>query len=171
MNLVDRMTDPPSIRIHSMTQDGRWVQARSPRAIEVVTQIWRKQVVEDRRDLDVEDRYAEAVQLDRGYGHHIRSVIDVPFLHGTLAVNSTQPDAFSPADLEILQEMAHVLSKGFTRMEDFCALEQHNRELEERYHAYKQTELKQDYCVALRRDTVRYGRPQPGEVRTPEDLA
>ena len=35
----------------------------------------------------------------------------------------------------------------------------------------EQTELKQDYCVALRRDTVRYGRPQPGEVRTPEDLA
>ncbi|QKD45735.1 hypothetical protein HF896_19875 [Alicycliphilus denitrificans] len=35
----------------------------------------------------------------------------------------------------------------------------------------EQTQLKQDYCVALRRDTVKYGRPQPGEVRTPEDLA
>lgn len=35
----------------------------------------------------------------------------------------------------------------------------------------EQTQLKQDYCVALRRDTIKYGRPQPGEVRMPGDLA
>lgn len=35
----------------------------------------------------------------------------------------------------------------------------------------EQTQLRQDYCVALRRDTIKYGRPQPGEVRMPGDLA
>ena len=35
----------------------------------------------------------------------------------------------------------------------------------------EQTELRQDYCVALRRDAAKYGRPQPGEVRVVDDLA
>ncbi len=35
----------------------------------------------------------------------------------------------------------------------------------------EQTELKKNYCIALRRDSVRYGRPQPEEERVVEDLA
>jgi|GEM_PF-5879929 len=34
----------------------------------------------------------------------------------------------------------------------------------------EKNQLKQDYCVALRRDTVKYGRPQPGEDRMLDDL-
>lgn len=35
----------------------------------------------------------------------------------------------------------------------------------------EQTELKKDYCSALRRDADKYGRPQPGEERVVQDLA
>ncbi len=35
----------------------------------------------------------------------------------------------------------------------------------------EQTELRKDYCIALRRDAIKYGRPQPGEERVVEDLA
>jgi len=40
----------------------------------------------------------------------IRSVLDVPFSHGTVAVNSDQPDAFSEDDIAYLQEIAQILS-------------------------------------------------------------
>jgi len=96
---------------------------------------WREQRPVYRPNLKEEDPYNEAESIwdERGgYSSTIRSVLDVPFQQGTLAVNSTRSDPFSQEDIEILQEMAQVLSEGFQRQEDFLAMEQRNQELEEK---------------------------------------
>ena len=51
-------------------------------------------------------------------GAHVRSVVDVPFSQGTVAVNSFQEDAFTQHDIEALQRLADVLSEGFQRYQD-----------------------------------------------------
>jgi PAS domain S-box-containing protein len=132
VNMVDRTADPPSVRFYNMTQERQWFQAKpdDPGGA-VILQIWKTGTVAYRRDLDAEDLYEEAARIEWGYEHHIRSVVDVPFSHGTLAVNSTRPNAFSERDIEILQEFVQVLSEGFTRSEDLRTLERRNQELEE----------------------------------------
>ena len=104
---------------------------------------WREQRPIYRPDLRKEDLYEEAGLIwdeQCGYTSTVRSVLDVPFQQGTLAVNSTEPDAFSQRDIEILQEMAQILTEGFVRFEDLRALEQRNRELEDEIVERKQVE-------------------------------
>jgi len=100
-----------------------------------VEECWREQHIIYRPDLKHEDPYGEAELIwdeTVGYSSAVRSVLDVPFSQGTLAVNSPEPNAFSQEDIEFLQEMAKVLSEGLTRMEDLQSLEQRNRELEDK---------------------------------------
>ena len=104
---------------------------------------WREQRVVYRPDLQQDDPYNEAELLwnvEGGYSPTVRAVLDVPFSEGTLAVNSRQPDAFTKVDVEILQEIAHLLSGSFARMGDLQTLEQRNRELEEEIGGRKQVE-------------------------------
>lgn len=51
-------------------------------------------------------------------------VVDVSFLHGTLAASSHQPHAFTAEHLNILQEVAEVLSDGFRRLDDLRTLKE-----------------------------------------------
>jgi signal transduction histidine kinase/DNA-binding NarL/FixJ family response regulator len=60
----------------------------------------------------------------------LRSIVDVPFSHGTLAVSSRQPDVYRSEDIEMLRELAEVLSEGFRRMDDLRNLENRNQELQ-----------------------------------------
>ena len=46
------------------------------------------------------------------------SIIDVPFSHGTLAINHRQSHAFSEDDLVVLQQIADVITDGFQRYLD-----------------------------------------------------
>ena len=48
-----------------------------------------------------------------------------------LAVNSSEKEAFSSWHIEIMEELAGVLSEGFRRMADLRTLEARHRELEE----------------------------------------
>jgi len=108
-----------------------------------VEECWREQRIIYRPDLKHEDPYGEAVLIwdeRAGYSSTVRSVLDVPFSQGSLAINSTEPNAFSREDVEFLQEMAKVLSEGFTRMEDLQSLERRNRELEVEINERKQAE-------------------------------
>jgi PAS domain S-box-containing protein len=82
-----------------------------------------------RRDLEAQDLYGEREHLYRAFAGPVRSVLDLPFAHGTLAFNSSEPDAFSEEDIEVLQEFALVLEEGFRRMDDLQKL----RQSEERY--------------------------------------
>jgi len=128
VNLVDATGHVFS---HSMTEEGAWLPAKTDDpGNETVLRIWRSQELAYRRDLDREDRYGEAGWIKTDFNQPIRSVIDAPFSHGTLAINSTAPDAFDQEDLDALEAMARVLSEGFQRLEDFRLLEERNRELE-----------------------------------------
>ena len=87
--------------------------------------IWKIKEVCYRQDLDEEDVFGEKRRLST-----MRSVIDVPFSHGTLALRHPEPSAFSPDHLDLLKEVVGVLSEGFQRLEDIQKLEQRNLELE-----------------------------------------
>jgi len=83
-----------------------------------VYEAWRNKQTVYRRDLHVEDPYDERKYLRKTYGKDIRSVLDVPFSYGTIAVNSIEPDAFSQRDIELLEVFAGVLSEAYIRYTD-----------------------------------------------------
>lgn len=92
-----------------------------------VEECWREQRPVYRRDLVAEDRFNETHQLRNprlGYHAGVRSVLDVPFSRGTVAVNSSRPDAFGPEDVGFLRRVGDVLTEGAQRLEDFRDLEQ-----------------------------------------------
>ncbi|MFA6107728.1 MAG: ATP-binding protein [Candidatus Latescibacterota bacterium] len=98
-----------------------------------VEECWRQQRPVYRPDLDAEDPYGETRPggwFVKGTARE-RSVLDVPFTRGTLAVNSFQPRAFTPSDVALLEEMARLLSVGFARVSDLEHLAQRNRQLEQ----------------------------------------
>jgi len=131
VNMVDSSSDPPSIQVHGMRQREHWFQAKmaTPGA-ELVLQFWHTQEMTYRPDLSMEDPYGETRWFRPDAADAPRCVVDIPFTHGTLAVNSIQPHAFSSEDIQFLQEIGQVLSEGFQRWEDFRALEQRKQELE-----------------------------------------
>jgi signal transduction histidine kinase/ActR/RegA family two-component response regulator len=49
-------------------------------------------------------------------------VLDVPFSHGTVAVNSLRPRAFSDDDIALVSELAAALSDAFRRTDDLARL-------------------------------------------------
>ena len=125
VNVVEAKADPPTVTMFTMKRgEGAW---RMWQSIDggIVVEFWRRQQVVYRSDLHRDDPYGEFRPMSA-----IRSVADVPFSHGTLAVSSVEPDVLSAEDLEILQDMAEVLSEGFHRQEDLQALERRNRDLE-----------------------------------------
>ena len=125
INTVDASTDPPEVRIHNMTTEEEWSSDTIVEPNYVVTQFWREGVPVYRKDLDTEDLYQERT----GIAKEVRAVLDMPFSHGTLAVNSTEPDAFSDQDITSLQALGEVLSEGFRRMDDLRALEEKEAQL------------------------------------------
>ena len=124
VNIVDESADPPTVRFHNLTNEGTWTNTEKESA--VVRQFWRERVPAYRRNLDTEDLYQERSPTGTGS----RSVLDVPFSHGTLAVSSPEPNAFSDEDIASLQVLVEVLSEGFRRLDDLAALERRNKELE-----------------------------------------
>ncbi len=72
----------------------------------------------------------EKEHIEQTFGSTVRSVIDVPFSFGTLAVSSPEPEVFSKDDIQFMQEVAQVLSEGLRRTEDLGRIESQMRELE-----------------------------------------
>jgi hypothetical protein len=56
--------------------------------------------------------------------------VDAPWSHGTLSVNSTEPNAFSTRDVEMLAMLSAVLSEAFIRVDDLRTLQECNQELQ-----------------------------------------
>ena len=92
-------------------------------------EIWRRGEPDYRRDLHRDDPRCERKEIEESVEHPVRSVLDMPFSHGTLALNSARPDAFSDRDIEVLTEMSAVISEGFQRMHDLEELEQRQEHL------------------------------------------
>lgn len=63
----------------------------------------------------------------------VKSLIDVAFSHGTLAIHAQREEAFSDRDIEVLQHFAHVLSEGFQRFIDITKRQQAVEELKREY--------------------------------------
>ena len=143
VNIVEPAGDDWQVRYYEAIQsdDGVIDQAglaNESNGLHVVVDIWRDGAVAYRPDLDAEDRYGERPWMDDLGGIRTRSVVDVPFAHGTLALASEKPDAFSSADRAVLVRMAAVLAEGFGRREDLRRLE---REIEERQRAEEETRI------------------------------
>jgi len=134
VNVVDASVEPPLVTYYETTRDhdrGRWDMQTQTTEDRVITDTWRQGVPCYRPDLGADDVHGEQRGLIQDYGPGIRSVIDVPFSHGTLAVNSTRPHAFPGDVVDFLQQLAMVLSEGFQRLHDLEELELRARDLED----------------------------------------
>ena len=118
LNTIDRSTDPPIMRLRTRTPEGHW---EAWQGNEVLLDMWRRSEVVYRRDLDTDDPHGESAVLKSS--HHLRSVIDIPFSHGTLALNSPIPNAFTEEDIEFLKSVATVLSFTYRHWDSLRELE------------------------------------------------
>jgi two-component sensor histidine kinase len=123
VNLVDLDTGMAT-SLYTMNPEGEW-QKGPISGGPLIARFWKGQKPIYRRDLHREDPYDERSRIGR-----VRSLVDMPFSHGTLAISSREPEAFSEEDLGVLEYMARILSEGFWRLEDLQTLEGRNRELE-----------------------------------------
>ena len=130
-NYIDPALDPSRLCVYDSLYPEQGQESFPEESRTLLRQFWQQGKVVYRRDLHAEDRYGECEIIERMYGRPVRSVVDVPFSHGTLAVNSAQAEAFSERDIAFLKKIAGVLSEGFQRAEDLARVEQHNRDLEE----------------------------------------
>ncbi len=130
VNVIDAQVDPVRVVTYGLVEQAQvFVRHVLAEGARTVIRIWQDKQLCYRRDLAVDDPFGEAVALG-AQTTPTRSVVDVPFSHGTLAVNSGLPDAFSEHDLEILGDLAGVLTEGFTRQDDLRQLEDRTRRLQ-----------------------------------------
>lgn len=120
--LVDDSAD--TVEVYTMAATGTW-HRRSSMVAPNILKFWRGGRTVYRSDLDREDLYDERPGILSG----LRSVVDIPFSRGTLAISSSLPEAFSSADLTTLEELARVLEEGFHRLSDLESIQQRQREV------------------------------------------
>jgi len=133
------------LMVHTLDNEGRW-RRRSFQGTPTLRQLWRDQQLVYRPDIHLHDPLHERARFPT-----IRSLVDAPFSHGTVAVSSRSPNAFTDGDLNLLRELSACLTEGFTRLDDLRAL----RESEQRLRAIN--ELTSDVAYTLRGQT-------PGEL-------
>jgi len=129
VNVVDPQSELPSARAQSPASQEEWPESDQAHGTALVLQFWREGVPAYRRDLEAEDVYDERQSHSDAYGHPVRCILDVPFSHGTVAVNSHRPNAFSDVDIADLAHLALVLEEGFRRRDDLLKLEQRSQDL------------------------------------------
>ena len=124
INLVERSEAGFCINIYSITEADEIWTGQIKVEKEPGLSFWRAtDQVLYRRDLAMDDPYQERASTSRP----VRSVCDVPFAKGTLAVNSLKPEAFSAADIALLESLTTVLDEGFMRLDDLREMERRNR--------------------------------------------
>ena len=120
INVLNTEADPPTMRSRTTRPSGDWLTSDTERSVQIVEAMWRKGEPTYRQDLEIEDPFDERAYMQRHA--RIRSILDIPFSRGTLAINSTVPEAFSAEDVRMLGELATVLSDAFQRSEDLGRL-------------------------------------------------
>ncbi len=113
INIVDDSGGSPSVTAYSMRRQGPSERRWQTLGGGLIAQFWRGGEPVYRLDLAREDPFAESSGMPA-----MRAVVDVPFSHGTLAASSPEPGAFAQRDLDILCDMAAVLSDGLRRLDD-----------------------------------------------------
>lgn len=93
-----------------------------------LTRIWKRQliygpvVVAEDEVKNFENKFSGLV---------IRSCVDVSFSRGVISVHSTQPNALSEENVEVIKQIAEIFSVGISRLEDLEELEVNTRALQE----------------------------------------
>ncbi|MEZ4834144.1 MAG: histidine kinase dimerization/phospho-acceptor domain-containing protein [Caldilineaceae bacterium] len=126
VNVFDMSQNPPRISIYLDTEGsgGRWRTVNAEYGGKALLKFWQEKRIVYRRDLSQEDPYGEYDYIRlHSDNAPVRSVLDIPFAYGTLAVNSRDPNAFDEMDIQILKEMADALDEGFRRREDLQRIE------------------------------------------------
>jgi|GEM_PF-1724681 len=127
------------------------------RGEQLIISFWQEQQIAYRPDLKVVDAYDEYARIT-AIKPGVRAVVDIPFSHGTLALNSSQPEAYSPDHLDILQEMVGALSESFYRVDDLEKLGRKIIEVEtlaEAIHAMARTQDLDDMLQAVLENITR----------------
>ena len=151
LNLVNAPEDPRNVTVYEIAHNGSMLSLKTgPAGEKIILDLWKKGTTAYRKNIGEEDIYKESGHLDINFNSRIMSVIDVPFSHGTLAINSEKADAFTQQDIEFLEDMAKILSEGFKRTEDLKQLEKYIDTLEIDITARKRVE------VALRESDEKY---------------
>ena len=127
INVVDTLHNSLEVYSYNFVETFPWTQKPPRKACEVIVDMWRGGVPVYRKDIEKSDIYGEKELYPILFKNTVRSVIDVPFSHGTLAVSSQEPEAFTDDNIRILQDMAHILSEGFKRTEDLRNLEKNSK--------------------------------------------
>ncbi|MBT6146595.1 MAG: response regulator [Gemmatimonadetes bacterium] len=102
--------------------DTEWIRASSSSGLQIID-MWKSGEPVYRPDLLANDGFDENDAIAEHYGAGIRTVLDVPYLRGTIGVNSTVPNAFSADDQRSLCQLAEALSEGFQRLADIEQLD------------------------------------------------
>ena len=127
INLMDASRGDVFHRTYNLMQQGKWEEAP---VNQTLVGIWQGRRPVYRPDLTAEDTYGELRHIRTYFGAPIRSVLDVPFAQGTLAINSLRANAFSEAHIAYLRALAQILEGGFLRLEDLQRLLQAKLEAE-----------------------------------------
>ncbi len=128
VNLIDDTAPPAGHRLLPQPRGSLAAPRISRRGRRPLMRIWKVGALAHRPDLERDAPYGEW----EGFSPiSIHAVADAPFAQGTLAISSKTPDVFSPQDLDVLQDMAQTISRGFQRLQDLQTLERRNQELED----------------------------------------
>ncbi|MBT7862512.1 MAG: response regulator, partial [Gemmatimonadetes bacterium] len=144
VNLVDADVSPARVLYHTLEGD-QWFEGQMSEAgAATVTGIWHRGEVAYRADLTAGDALSSSDLQNGGSstaavgarreGHVRASVIDIPFSHGTLALNSDVPHAFDDA-VEVLENLSRVLGEAITRFRDLQTLRERTQQAESASHA------------------------------------
>lgn len=140
INLIVEGSEGPGIHQSLKTSRGDWSYRDNPaKAPDRLLRVVKEGRVVYRKDLLEDDPYGDgswAFQKNKTY----RSVIDVPFAYGTLALNSLDPGAFDDAQVQLFSDLAEVLAEAFQRSRDLADLEEWNRQLEQQLGRVRQRE-------------------------------
>jgi len=147
INLIDTSTDPPDVYSYNL-EEGKFVSHKMspPNLAADVVSFWRKQEVAYRRDILDREYDITEEQIEAG----IRSIVDLPFSHGTLAFNSAEVDAFRD-HIGTLKELAAVLSEGFQRLDDLQKLRDRTAAAEEALEQLQRSDARLDLVLQAAR--------------------
>ena len=95
INVIDDSTAPPTVRFHSMSPEGQWLQTSGHKGASRVLRFWREGHTFYRPDLQTDNRHNEQEAI-HSLQPKPRSVADIPFTYGTLAFNSTTTTPSAP---------------------------------------------------------------------------
>ena len=123
INVLDLTSETPKMRSCSMSIAGEWRKA-SEQGAEFIHSFWQTGEPVYRRNFKTHDPYDEQVKISQMFDTSICCVIDVPFSHGTIALNSAEANAFSPEHIATLQQLAEALSEAFHRLDDIRAVQE-----------------------------------------------